>query len=143
MNGGDAKGFGIVGGEVCPVLDGGCVVNGGAVIIFWDIDFVGVLLGDAGGLGRERSMQWRCRIERRRWVCFVVGFLRLLRGVCLVGFVGLLFSGNGGEGSSIVVEDTEDIVGLTCRTNEGDGIEVCGAGEGNLAIWRSVFLSEA
>jgi hypothetical protein len=29
--GGDAKGFGAVGGKVCPVLDGGRVVNGGAV----------------------------------------------------------------------------------------------------------------
>jgi len=53
--GGDAKGFGAVGGEVCPVLDGGRVVNGGAVLIFWDVGFVGVLLGGAGGLGGECS----------------------------------------------------------------------------------------
>jgi len=32
VNGGGAKGFGAVGGKVCPVLDGGrIVVNGGAV----------------------------------------------------------------------------------------------------------------
>ena len=52
MNGGDAgrdaKGFFAVGGEVCPVLSGRCVVNGGAVLIFWDVNFVGVLLGGAG-----------------------------------------------------------------------------------------------
>jgi hypothetical protein len=58
-------------------------------------------------------------------------------------FVGLLLSGNGGEGSSLVLGDTEDIVGLASRTGEGDGIEVGGAGEGNLAISRSAFLSEA
>ena len=46
MNGGDAKSFRAVGGELCPVLDGGCVVSGGAVLIFWDVGFVGVLLGD-------------------------------------------------------------------------------------------------
>jgi len=53
-----------------------------------------------------------------------VGLLRLLRGACVVGFVGLLLTGNGGEGRSIVVGDTEDIVGLAGRTGEGDGIEV-------------------
>jgi hypothetical protein len=49
VNGGDAgrrwrcqlKGFGALGGEVCPVLDGRCVLNGGAVLIFWDVGFVG------------------------------------------------------------------------------------------------------
>jgi hypothetical protein len=52
----DAKGFRAVGGEVFPVLNGGRVVNGGAVLIFWDVGFVGViLLGDAGGLGGEGS----------------------------------------------------------------------------------------
>jgi hypothetical protein len=30
--GGNAKGFGAVGGKVCPVLDGGRVVNGGAAL---------------------------------------------------------------------------------------------------------------
>jgi hypothetical protein len=69
-----------------------------------------------------------------------VGLLRLLRGVCVVGFVGLfvglLLGGNGGESSSIVAGDTEDIVGLAGRMGEGDGIEVGGAGEGNLAISR-------
>ena len=72
-----------------------------------------------------------------------MGLLRLLRGVSVVGFVGLLLSGNGGEGSSIVVGDTEGIVGSASRTGEGDGIEVGGAGEGNLAVSRSAFLSEA
>jgi hypothetical protein len=42
--GGDAKGFRAVGGKVCPVLDGGRVVNGGTVLMFWDVSFVGVLL---------------------------------------------------------------------------------------------------
>jgi len=68
-----------------------------------------------------------------------VGLLRLLRGVCVVGFVGLLLSGNGGEGSSILVGDTEDIVGLAGRTGEGDGIKVGGPGEGNLAVSRYAF----
>ena len=72
-----------------------------------------------------------------------VGLLRLLRGVSVVGFVGLLLSGNGGEGSSIVVGDTEGIVGSASRTGKGDGIEVGGAGEGNLAVSRSAFFSEA
>jgi hypothetical protein len=67
----------------------------------------------------------------------------MLRGVCAVGFVGLLLSGNGGECSSIVAGDTEDIVGLAGRTGEGDGIEVGGLGEGNVAVSRSAFLSEA
>ena len=42
--GGDAKGFRAVGGKVCPVHDGGRVVNGGTVLMFWDVSFVGVLL---------------------------------------------------------------------------------------------------
>jgi hypothetical protein len=48
VNSGDAKGFVAVGGKVCPVLDGGRVVNGGAVLIFRDVSFVGV---GAEGLG--------------------------------------------------------------------------------------------
>ena len=46
MNSGDAGGDGAVGGKVCPVLNGGRLVNGGPVLIFWDVGFVGVLLGD-------------------------------------------------------------------------------------------------
>ena len=65
-----------------------------------------------------------------------MGLLRPLGGACVIGFVGLLLSGNGGKGSSIVVGDAEDIVGLACRTSEGDRIEVDVLGEGKLAVSR-------
>jgi hypothetical protein len=74
VNGGDAKGFGAVGGEVCPVLDRGRIVNGGAVLIFWDVGFVGVLLGCAGGLGGEGSGD--AELNGDGWGAFV-GLLRL------------------------------------------------------------------
>ena len=82
MNGGDAsedaKGLHTVGGEVCPVLDGRCVVNGGAVLIFWDVGFVGVLLAGARGLGGVGSGDTELNGDGGG---ALGGLLRLVRGV--------------------------------------------------------------
>ena len=55
--------------------------NGGAVLIFWDVGFVGLLLGGAGGLGGERSGD--AELNGDRGGAFV-GLLRLIitRSLC-------------------------------------------------------------
>jgi len=60
-------------------------------LIFWDLGFVGALLGGARGLGGECSGD--AELNGDSGGAFV-GLLRLLRGVCVVGFVGLLLSGD-------------------------------------------------
>ena len=53
-------------------------MNGGTVLIFWDVGFVGVLLSGAGGLGGECSRESELNGDGGG---ALGGLLRLVRGV--------------------------------------------------------------
>jgi hypothetical protein len=97
-------------------------VDGDAVLIFWDVGLVSVLLGGAGGLGGEGSGDAE---NGDSGGAFMGGLRRCLD----------LLDGDGGEGG-----DAKGF-GVDGRTGESD--EVGMGGRDDLGVSRSAFLTDA